>query len=314
MFDYPLLEVLHAVEREGNFERAAQTQGVTKSAISQRLRLLEERIGAVTVDRNTTTTTHFGAMLCRHIENIRLLENNFLLDNAHLFDMEMEAPVTVKVAVSDDSLSSWFMDCVANIHSLQNRYFLDVVIMDTQTTKKDMKNGNTLAALSTSSEALPGFKNYKLGQHFYRAVASPEYLQRYFNYGVTKEALEKAPALRYSELNDQRVDWLEQHLGVKIKTPTYTLPSSNGIVNACLNGTAWGMSSALMVDEHIASGKLVELVPNLTLNEELFWHVSQFVMYTLSIMTNAVLSSTHDKLKQPSNKNIEVSKSGLIAL
>ncbi|MEF4873600.1 LysR family transcriptional regulator, partial [Escherichia coli] len=44
MFDYAGLEALAAVMREGSFERAARKLHVTPSAVSQRIKLLEERV------------------------------------------------------------------------------------------------------------------------------------------------------------------------------------------------------------------------------------------------------------------------------
>jgi len=67
MFDYPLLEALYAVEKAGDFESVARSHGVSKSAISQSLKLLEERLGATTVCRDTIQPTHFGSQLCRHL-------------------------------------------------------------------------------------------------------------------------------------------------------------------------------------------------------------------------------------------------------
>jgi LysR family transcriptional regulator, chromosome initiation inhibitor len=49
MLDYALLSALAAVVRTGSFERAAEQLNVTPSAVSQRIKLLEERIGAVLV-------------------------------------------------------------------------------------------------------------------------------------------------------------------------------------------------------------------------------------------------------------------------
>ena len=74
MLDYAHLEALLAVEREKSFDGAAKSLGVTSSAISQRIKLLEERIGAVTLNRQTpVSTTELGAILCRHAEKVIML-------------------------------------------------------------------------------------------------------------------------------------------------------------------------------------------------------------------------------------------------
>ncbi|EPN46153.1 chromosome replication initiation inhibitor protein, partial [Pseudomonas syringae pv. actinidiae ICMP 18807] len=43
MFDYKLLSALAAVIEQAGFERAAQVLGLSQSAISQRIKLLEAR-------------------------------------------------------------------------------------------------------------------------------------------------------------------------------------------------------------------------------------------------------------------------------
>ena len=45
MFDYKLLAALAAVVEQGGFERGAQVLGLSQSAISQRIKLLEARVG-----------------------------------------------------------------------------------------------------------------------------------------------------------------------------------------------------------------------------------------------------------------------------
>jgi LysR family transcriptional regulator (chromosome initiation inhibitor) len=51
MLDYPSLAAVAAVVREGSFERAARALNVTPSAISQRVKQLEERLGSVLIIR-----------------------------------------------------------------------------------------------------------------------------------------------------------------------------------------------------------------------------------------------------------------------
>ena len=57
------------------FERAARLLGVTASAVSQRVKLIEERLGAVLIVRGQPCTpTQIGARLCRHADLVRVLE------------------------------------------------------------------------------------------------------------------------------------------------------------------------------------------------------------------------------------------------
>ncbi len=49
--DYTGLSAVAAVAQEGSFERAAKLLRITPSAVSQRVKLLEERIGTVLIVR-----------------------------------------------------------------------------------------------------------------------------------------------------------------------------------------------------------------------------------------------------------------------
>ncbi len=85
MLDYAGLEALAAVLREGSFDRAARKLHVTPSAISQRIKLLEERVGQVLVMRGTPCTgTEAGRRLCLHVEQVALLENELRRANPEL--------------------------------------------------------------------------------------------------------------------------------------------------------------------------------------------------------------------------------------
>ena len=77
MLDYAGLAAVAAVVRQGSFERAADTLGVTPSAVSQRVRALEERTGTVLIIRGQPCrATAAGARLCAHVEQVSLLEGS----------------------------------------------------------------------------------------------------------------------------------------------------------------------------------------------------------------------------------------------
>ena len=53
MLDYKLIEAMAAVAREGGFDKAAKALHITQSAVSQRLKLLEEQTGRILIARTT---------------------------------------------------------------------------------------------------------------------------------------------------------------------------------------------------------------------------------------------------------------------
>jgi LysR family transcriptional regulator (chromosome initiation inhibitor) len=107
MLDYAALAALAAVVREGSFERAAGALGVTPSAVSQRVRALEERVGAVLVVRGQPCrATEVGARLCAHAERVRLLESEVTAALPGLAEEGHARETTIRVAVNADSLGS----------------------------------------------------------------------------------------------------------------------------------------------------------------------------------------------------------------
>ena len=52
MLDYKLVEAFAAVVQEGGFEKAAKLLNLTQSAVSQRVKLLEEQAGCILLVRS----------------------------------------------------------------------------------------------------------------------------------------------------------------------------------------------------------------------------------------------------------------------
>src|SRR5580658_1294190 len=108
MLDYSSLTAVAAVVREGSFEKAARTLNVTPSAISQRVKSLEERLGGVLIVRGQPCkATEVGRLLCRHVEQVGILEHELHSVLPRLDGKgEDPEPVKIRVAVNADSLAT----------------------------------------------------------------------------------------------------------------------------------------------------------------------------------------------------------------
>jgi len=111
MIETSLLATVAAVVREGSFERAARVLHITPSAVSQRIRLIEERVGTVLVVRGQPCTpTEAGARLCRHAQTVAMLEEGLLRDMPELQTTQTAGThATIRVAINADSLGTWFI-------------------------------------------------------------------------------------------------------------------------------------------------------------------------------------------------------------
>lgn len=300
MLDYPGLEALAAVVREGSFERAARRLHVTPSAVSQRVKQLEERAGQVLVQRGTPCTgTEAGRRLCLHLEQVALLENE--LRRAHpALVPEAHAPApTLKLAVNDDSLSTWFMDAMAAFTAGGNE-LLDVRIDDQEHTAQRLREGDVIAAVTATAGTIAGCNTWPLGAMHYVAAASPDFVRRHFGKsadGVTAEAMAQAPMMVYSRKDRLQDQWLQrQGLGSRRHPPRHFLPSNQGFLRSCEMGIGWGMHPTVLIERQLADGALVEMLPGTGMDVALYWAHPRSAQAGLERLTQCVMAAAGDWL------------------
>lgn len=295
MLDYAALSSVAAVTREGSFERAAAALGITPSAVSQRVRGLEERLGAVLVVRGQPCrATDLGRALCAHLDRVRLLEGEVapLLPHAAQ-DGQQRLPL--KVAVNSDSLATWFPRAVATFAQATVTP-LDLTLDDEAHTADRLRSGEVLAAVTADSRPVQGCRTLRLGALRYRACASPEFAARFFGGGVTREALSSAPCLRFDRRDRLQARWAWEALGLEFDAPNLTVASTHAFLDFACAGLAWGMQPAALAERHLADGRLVELVPDKPLDVTLYWTVARLPVSALPPLTDAVRQAAADGL------------------
>lgn len=290
MLDYPLLDAVAAVLQTGSFDKAAGVLGLTPSAVSQRVKLLEERMGAVLVVRGAPcTATAAGARIRRHAEEVGLLEHALQND---LGRPGSAARATLRIAINADSLATWFIEAVAGI---EGRLF-DIVLDDQDYSADWLKRGEVSAAVTAYGRPIQGCRSRKLGSIRYIATASPAYLQRWFPDGVTADRLRIAPAMTFSAKDRLQTGWIAQVLGESIMPPTHWFPATQAFVDAALAGIAWGMNPYALVADHLSAGRLVPLIPDRPYDVPLFWQWSRAVEPVLADVTETVVTTARRHL------------------
>lgn len=286
MLDTKSLAAFAAVLRHGSFEAAAHELSVTPSAISQRIKALEERLGAVLVQRGSPcTATEVGARLHRHSEEIALLEATLTKD----LDLPSAShtPPHIKIATNADSLASWLVPALAASEGVM----FELIVDDQDYSADWLRRGEVQAAITSYATAIHGSDCTPLGSLRYVASASPAYLARWFPSGVTEDAIRNAPALLYSHKDKLQKQWVHRHLGRNVTTQNHKIPSTRGFVDASLMGMGWGMNPEVLIKEHLSQGRLVALKPASELDVPLFWQVNRRVASALAPLTNAVKSA-----------------------
>ncbi|MFK5980797.1 MAG: ArgP/LysG family DNA-binding transcriptional regulator [Rhizobiaceae bacterium] len=300
MLDYALLEALLAVEREGSFEGAGRSLGITSSAVSQRIKLLEHRMGGMAVNRQVVPVvpTEFGTSLCRHTERVMLLEKSVVRENKRHFQSYQVSGRSLKILLNEESLSSWFVDVLQAEGKHDDSFMFEIEVVGLDKSLRQLKAGAALAAVTGTKKAAQGFRSTYLGDLVYRATASQEFYDRYFSNGVTLENLQKAPTLRFSSQDNIQKQWLLQIFKSEDELNMHTLPSSRSNLNAFRKHVAWGMTPDVIVDQYIHSGELIELIPGATLHKPLYWHCNLAVYDQMKDLTDKVIEAAKVNLHQ----------------
>lgn len=289
MLDYHALRAVSAVIQCGSFERAAALLHVTPSAVSQRVKTLEERLGTVLVVRGAPCrATETGEWLCRHMEQVGLLEQALHERLPGLGAVEQPGqPVTVSVATNADSLGTWFVEAAAQF-SRTGPFLLNIAVDDEGHTAGWLERGRVSAAVTSDSRPVSGCRRIALGRMRYHATASPDFMERHFSGGVTPEALRRAPGLTFNQKDRMQSEWVRSVFGKEILFPTHWLPSTHGFLMACRAGLGWCLNPALLVEDLLKTGELVELCPARTLDVCLYWQINRLAEPLLAPLTACI--------------------------
>ncbi|MCA1367131.1 LysR family transcriptional regulator ArgP [Bradyrhizobium sp. BRP14] len=289
MLDYSALRAVSAVVQTGSFEKAAGLLHVTPSAVSQRVKQLEERLGIVLVARgNPCTATEKGEWLCRHMENVGMLEAELFEHLPALVDPAgPEQRVTLHIATNADSLGTWFLAAMSSF-ARRSPHLLNIAVDDEDHTAEWLRRGQVVAAVTSVEKPVQGCRRMFLGALRYHATASPGFMARHFPQGVTAEAIGNAPALTFNQKDRLQSRWIRQVFAEDLRPPTHWLPSTQGFVEASLSGMGWGMNPAPLVREHLDAGRLVELFPEMPLDVPLYWQMNRLAADRLVDLTREV--------------------------
>ncbi len=275
MFDFDpfALDTLAALADEGSFERAAQRLLVTQSAVSQRLRGLEVRVGQPLVVRSRPLRlTDAGKRLLRLARQTQALHaeagRDLGLDQGAAA-RQTSAPV--RIAVNADSLATWVLPALDAL--VQGGLSLELVVDDQDFTHDWLREGAVLGCVSTVSQALRGCQVMPLGVMPYIAVASPAFIARWLPAGLDRHGFSQLPFLVFNRKDDMQQQWVSAAFGVRQpRLRERFVPSSDACVRAACMGWGIGVLPEMQVRSLLALGELVVLHPTVRVPVALHWH------------------------------------------
>ncbi|SAI67320.1 chromosome replication initiation inhibitor protein [Bordetella ansorpii] len=287
--DHGNLRALAAVVREGSFERAAAALHVTPSAVSQRIKTLEDRMGRLLVQRTVPArATPEGEILVHLAEQTALLEHDAL----GRLGVGDEAPrASIPVAVNHDSLETWFVDAAISFSARANAT-LDMLSEDQDHTAALLRNGSVLGAVTTLSEPVQGCRIHALGSMRYVATCTPEFHARHFSQGVSARTLAQAPVLVFNRKDALQARFARRIMrGAPWRPPVWWLPSTRAFVQATRGGLGWTMNPLMLVQAEIEAGTLVPLRARAWEDVPLYWQHWRVNSQAMNALTDAVLAA-----------------------
>ena len=281
------LAALAAVVEEGSFDAAAETLHVTPSAVSQRIKTLEQHIGQVLVVRQKPCRpTAAGVPLLRLAAQMALLEAEVLAESAG-----RSAQLTrIAIAVNADSMATWFTAVLGTLSDV----LFDIRIEDQDHSARLLREGAVMGAVTTERSAVPGCRVKSLGVMRYVPVASAAYVERYLSDGFTRESVKAAPSLAWNR-DDALQDMLVRKVFRRdIRRPQHFIPTAEGFGAAVRAGLGWGMFPASLAAPHLADGSFVRL-SDARLDVPLYWQCWKLDSPIVTRITDAVRSVATDR-------------------
>jgi LysR family transcriptional regulator, chromosome initiation inhibitor len=284
------LAAFAAVIEHGSFDAAAARLHVTPSAISQRIKALEQRVGQVLVRREKpSVATPAGVPL------LRLAAQSALLESEAIAEMGGGSAERSKIAlaVNADSMSTWFTEVFGRLPDV----LFDVRIEDQDHSARLLREGAVMGAVTTERIPVPGCRAHPLGVMRYVPVANADHVERYLGDGFTAAAVAVAPSLAWNR-DDALQDLLvRKAFRREIPRPVHYVPTAEGFSAAVRAGLGWGMFPESLAAPHLADGSFVRIT-DAHLDVPLYWQCWKLDSPMVETVTETVQSTAAGVLRR----------------
>jgi LysR family transcriptional regulator (chromosome initiation inhibitor) len=275
------LSALAAVVSAGSFDAAADALHVTPSAISQRIKALEQRVGQVLVIREKPCRiTAAGVPLLRLAAQTAMLEAEALAETT---GSDSTRRPRIALAVNADSMATWFTGVLGQLPDV----LLDIRIEDQDHSARLLREGSVMGAVTTEREPVTGCRVHPLGVMRYIPVASPGYVARHLAGGWTAHAAATGPSMAWNR-DDALQDMLVRKVFRRsIARPVHYVPTAEGFGAAVRAGWGWGMYPEQLAAPALAEGVFVRIC-EAHLDVPLYWQSWKLDSPLVAAVTAAV--------------------------
>lgn len=294
IFDRQQLEAFFAVVATRHFGDAAVKLSVTRSAISQRIKALEEAFGVPLLVRDGNTLTPAGESLLRHVRALKVLE----ADTLQAMKPTHSDRIAISIAVNADSLATWFEAIAWSI--AERSVALELIVDDQDYTLPLLARGEAIGCVSTSRDSPTGFIAEYLGAMEYECVANVEFAEKFFSQGFGLHGVLSAPAVLYNRKDGLHSLFLERLLNFEVKNyAAHFFPSPVALLAAIERGVGYGLVPCLQARSLIEVGRLKRLAPKHRIAVDLYWHHWEIAPANTREISNLVVRHARQTLVQP---------------
>jgi LysR family transcriptional regulator (chromosome initiation inhibitor) len=286
------LRTLAAVIDHGTFDRAAAALHVTSSAISQRVKALEQQTGRVLLLRTKPVQpTKSGSVVVRLARQVALLESEAMEE------LGLEGAGSrprIPLVINADSLATWVLPALAGVE----RASFEISIDDQDYSIERLREGTAMAAITSNREPVQGCTVRPLGVMRYRAVASPSFAAQWLPDGFTDAALSRAPMVVFNRKDALQDRYLEGRLkrGASYP-PRHYVPASSDFMRAIELGLGWGMLPDLQSKGLLDAGTLTVLDQRGHVDVPLYWQQWSIESATLARIAAALQQAAASGLR-----------------
>jgi LysR family transcriptional regulator (chromosome initiation inhibitor) len=252
-----LAETVAAVADEGTLDAAARRLRLTPSAVSQRIKALEEQLGRVVLVRSKPARlTEAGTAVVRMARQVALLEHDTLTELGA--GGGAETHTSVPLAVNADSLATWFLAPLARLAERHPVVF-ELHRDDQDFTAGLLESGTVMGAVTSRATPVAGCRVSALGAMRYEAVATPAFARRWMPDAASPATLVEAPVVDFDRRDDLQTLWLRAS-GIDESLPArHYVPASNDFATAVRLGLGWALLPDFQSRDALAAGELVRL-------------------------------------------------------
>lgn len=279
---------------EGTLDAAARLLHITPSAVSQRLKALEQAAGRVLLQRsNPAQATEAGEVVLRLARQVAQLE----ADAGRELGLGADgAQLAVPIVVNADSLAVWFLKALARVPGDLNVTF-DLHRDDEQHSTSLLRSGTVMAAVTATPEPVQGCRVESLGVMRYRAVAAPHFVERWFpglEAGLNGATLNVATTVDFDRKDTYQWAFVQSAFTAEgrpvpgRKGPRHYVPASQDFGDAIRLGLGWGLIPEVQCGPDIADGRLIELAPDRPFDVPLYWQRWRTASRVLDVLSETV--------------------------